>query len=68
VWSIWSRARSFPGREVQDMFGVMLEGHPHRGGIPTREDHEGFPRREFAVGGEPLLFTCHDARFPGRCV
>jgi NADH-quinone oxidoreductase subunit C len=50
-------------REVYDMFGVVFEGHPFLRRILMPEDYEGFPqRRDFPVGGEPILFTYNDAR------
>ena len=50
-------------REVYDMFGVTFAGHPDLRRILMPEDYEGFPqRRDFPVGGEPVLFTYNDAR------
>ena len=50
-------------REVYDMFGVVFEGHHDLRRILMPEDYEGFPqRRDFPVGGEPILFTYNDAR------
>jgi NADH-quinone oxidoreductase subunit C len=53
-------------REVYDMFGVQFEGHPDLRRILMPEDYEGHPqRRDFPVGGEPVLFTYNDATSPG---
>ncbi|HEX8205091.1 MAG TPA: NADH-quinone oxidoreductase subunit C [Solirubrobacteraceae bacterium] len=49
-------------REIYDMFGVEFTGHPDLRRILMPEDYEGFPqRRDFPVGGEPILFTYNDA-------
>jgi NADH-quinone oxidoreductase subunit C len=49
-------------REVFDMFGVVFEGHPDLRRILMPEDYEGFPqRRDFPIGGEPVLFTRDEA-------
>ena len=50
-------------REVYDMFGVVFEGHPDLRRILMPEDYEGFPqRRDFPIGGEPVLFTVDEAQ------
>jgi NADH-quinone oxidoreductase subunit C len=50
-------------REIYDMFGVVFEGHPDLRRILMPEDYEGHPqRRDFPLGGEPVLFTFNDAQ------
>jgi NADH-quinone oxidoreductase subunit C len=52
-------------REVFDMFGVIFDGHPDPRRILMPEDYEGFPqRRDFPIGGEPVLFTHDEHRVP----
>ena len=58
----WPTA-DFQEREIYDMFGVVFDGHPDLRRILMPEDYEGHPqRRDFPVGGEPVLFTFNDAR------
>ena len=52
-------------REIYDMFGVLFDGHHDHRRILMPEDYEGHPqRRDFPIGGEPVLFTHNERTTP----
>jgi NADH-quinone oxidoreductase subunit C len=56
----------FQEREVYDMFGIGFNGHPDLRRILMPEDYVGWPqRRDFPVGGDPVIFTNTEDEIPG---
>lgn len=65
VTPTWPTA-DFHEREIFDMFGVVFGGHPDMRRILLPEDYIGHPqRRDFPIGGEPVLFTGNEQSNPG---
>jgi NADH-quinone oxidoreductase subunit C len=52
-------------REAYDFFGIVFRGHPDLRRILMPEDYVGWPqRRDFPIGGEPVLYTHNEVETP----
>ena len=57
---------NYQEREIYDFFGIKFTGHPDLTRILMPEDYVGWPqRRDFPVGGDPVIFTNTEDEIPG---
>jgi NADH-quinone oxidoreductase subunit C len=56
----------FQEREAYDFFGIVFRGHPDLRRILMPEVYVGWPqRRDYPMGGEPVIFTYNEDQVPG---
>jgi NADH-quinone oxidoreductase subunit C len=64
VTDLWATA-DFQEKETFDFFGVRFAGHEDLRRLHMPEDYEGHPqRRDFPIGGEPVLYTYNEHKVP----
>jgi NADH-quinone oxidoreductase subunit C len=64
VTDLWATA-DFQEKEVFDFFGVRFVGHEDLRRLHMPEDYEGHPqRRDFPIGGEPVIYTFNEHLMP----
>jgi NADH-quinone oxidoreductase subunit C len=64
VTDLWATA-DFQEKETFDFFGVRFTGHEDLRRLHMPEDYEGHPqRRDFPIGGEPVLYTFNEHKVP----
>jgi NADH-quinone oxidoreductase subunit C len=56
---------NYQEREVYDFFGIVFRGHPDLRRIAMPDEYVGWPqRRDFPIGGEPVLYTHNEIEAP----